>query len=36
MTEGGTLEGRIEAILYVAGEAVKVIDIARALHVDMS
>ncbi|MBR4081611.1 MAG: SMC-Scp complex subunit ScpB [Clostridia bacterium] len=33
MTEGGTLEGRIEAILFVAGEPVRVEDVARALKV---
>ena len=33
MTEGGTIEGRIEAILFVAGEPVRVEDLARALEV---
>ena len=35
MTEGGTLEGRIEAILFVTGEAVRVEDLAKALNVTM-
>lgn len=33
MTEGGTLEGRIEAILFVSGEAVRVEELAKALDV---
>lgn len=33
MTEGGTLEGRVEAILFVAGEPVRVEELARALEV---
>ena len=33
MTEGGTIEGRIEAILFVAGEPIRVDDLARALEV---
>ena len=33
MTEGGTLEGRVEAILFVSGEAVRVDDLAKALGV---
>lgn len=33
MTEGGTLEGRVEAILFVAGEPVRVEELARALDV---
>ena len=32
--EEGNLKGRIEAILFVAGEAVSVRDLARALTVD--
>ena len=32
MTEGGTIEGRIEAILFVAGEPIRVDDLARALR----
>lgn len=35
MTEGGTLEGRIEAILFVAGEAVEITDLAKALQVEV-
>ena len=34
MTDAGTLEGRIEAILFVAGEAVQTKDLARALEID--
>ena len=30
---GGNLSGRIEAILFVAGEAVRVEDLAKALNV---
>ena len=33
MTEGGTIEGRIEAILFVAGEPVRVEELARALEI---
>lgn len=33
MNEGGTLEGRVEAILFVAGEPVRVEELARALDV---
>ena len=33
-TYEGTLAGRIEAVLYVAGEAVAIRDLARALNVD--
>lgn len=33
MTEGGTLEGRVEAILFVSGEPVRVEELARALDV---
>ncbi len=32
---GGTLSGRIEAILFVAGEAVRVEDLAKALNVPL-
>lgn len=35
MTEGGTLEGRVEAILFVSGEAVRVDELAKALGVSM-
>lgn len=35
MTEGGTLEGRVEAILFVSGEAVRVDEMAKALGVSM-
>ena len=33
MEEGGNLAGRIEAILFVAGEAVRVEDLSKALDV---
>ena len=33
--QGGNLKGRIEAILYVAGEAVQMVDLAKALNVPM-
>ena len=33
-SEGGSLKGRIEAILFVAGEAVGIRDLARALRVE--
>ena len=33
-SEEGTLKGRIEAILFVAGEAVPIRDLARALQTD--
>lgn len=36
MTEGGHLEGRIEAILFVAGEPVRVEEIAKALDVSVA
>ena len=32
---GGSLKGRIEAVLYVAGDAVRVDDLARALAVSL-
>ena len=32
--EEGTLKGRIEAILFVAGEAVSIRDLAKALQTD--
>ena len=33
-SEGGSLKGRIEAILFVAGEAVGIRDLAKALRVE--
>lgn len=35
MCEEGSLKGRIEAILFVAGEAVRVEELARALNISM-
>lgn len=35
MTEGGTLEGRVEAILFVSGEPVRVEELAKALDVPL-
>ena len=35
MSEEGNIKGRIEAILYVTGEAVSLSDLARALETDM-
>ena len=35
MSEDGNIKGRIEAILYVTGEAVSLSDLARALETDM-
>ncbi|MBE5803687.1 MAG: SMC-Scp complex subunit ScpB [Clostridiales bacterium] len=35
MCEEGSLKGRIEAILFVAGEAVRVEDLARALEIEL-
>lgn len=34
-SEGGNLQGKIEAILYVAGEAVPIKELARALNIGM-
>ncbi len=34
LTQEGCLKGRIEAVLYVAGDAVRAADLARALNVD--
>ena len=34
LTQEGCLKGRIEAVLYVAGDAVRSADLARALNVD--
>ncbi|MBP3453311.1 MAG: SMC-Scp complex subunit ScpB [Clostridia bacterium] len=36
MCEEGSLKGRIEAILFVAGEAVRVEDLAKALNITLS
>ena len=35
MCEEGSLKGRIEAILFVAGEAVRVEDLAKALNITL-